>query len=309
MLGGASMTGGDMPPDLQQKARAVCMYFEQGVQAEVQKRNLIQAIFPAIFPCNILCVADRQNLHVVFTNVNAGALPAQHWLDRRNDGPFPSGEVVKAAVLQNGFVNPSNFGIALAGLEWPEEKQRELLNQLALGYVERMITLATRPQAISGYEGLQPHLDAFSADHPDFGRNVFIAMRFRPAKQFAEIHAAIKTGLAKYGLKGMRSDDKVYPPDSDLWNNICVYMMGCKFGVCVFEEIDEREFNPNVPLEYGFMRAMNRQVLLLKDLRMPKMPSDMTGKLYRHFDTYNIAATIQEQISQWAERDLGLKPI
>src|ERR1035441_5241180 len=154
MLRGASMTVGDMPQDVRQKARAVCTYFEQGVQAEVQKRSLIQAIFPALFPCNILCVADRQNLHVVFTNVNTGGVPTQQWLDRRNDGPFPSGEVVKAAVLQNGFVNPGNFGIALAALEWPEEKQRELLNQLARGYVERMIKLATRPQAIVGYEGL-----------------------------------------------------------------------------------------------------------------------------------------------------------
>ena len=31
------------------------------------------------------------------------------------------------------------------------------------------------------------------------------------------------------------------------------------------------------------MRAMNRHVLLLKDIRMPKMPSDMTGKLHRSF--------------------------
>jgi hypothetical protein len=108
-------------------------------------------------------------------------------------------------------------------------------------------------------------------------------------------------------LKGLRVDDKTYPPDGDLWNNICVYMMGCRFGVCVFEEIDEREFNPNVPLEFGFMRAMNRQVLLMKDMRMPKLPSDMTGKLYRQFNTYEITSTIHEQISQWAERDLGLK--
>ena len=86
-------------------------------------------------------------------------------------------------------------------------------------------------------------------------------------------------------------------------------MMGCGYGVCIFEEIDEREFNPNVPLEYGFMRAMNRHVLLLKDIRMPKLPTDMTGKLYRNFDTYNITLTIREQISQWAERDLGLKAI
>jgi hypothetical protein len=39
------------------------------------------------------------------------------------------------------------------------------------------------------------------------------------------------------------------------------------------------------------------------------MPSDITGKLYRSFDAYNITVTIHEQISQWAERDLGLKPV
>jgi hypothetical protein len=57
------------------------------------------------------------------------------------------------------------------------------------------------------------------------------------------------------------------------------------------------------------MRAMNRQVLLLKDMRMPRLPSDMTGKLYRQFNTYEITSTIHEQISQWAETDLGLKSL
>jgi hypothetical protein len=309
MLGGGSLAGGDMPQDLQRKATAVCTYFEQGVNSEVQNRQFIPAIFSALFPCNILCIADKQTLHVVFNNVNTGGLPTESWLDRRNQGPFSSSEVVNAAVQQSGFVNPYHFQVALDVLDLPEEQQRQLLNDLALHYVGGMVKLATRPQAISGYQGLQPHLDAFSIDHPEFDKNVFIAMRFRTGKQFLEIHEAVKSGLAKYGLKALRSDDKVYPPDGDLWSNICVYMMGCKFGVCVFEEIDEREFNPNVPLEYGFMRAMNRRVLLLKDIRMPKMPSDITGKLYRDFDTYNITHTVDERISQWAERDLGLKAI
>jgi hypothetical protein len=167
-----------------------------------------------------------------------------------------------------------------------------------------------RPFAsLPGHEHLQPLLDAFEHDHPDVDNNVFIAMRFRSGPQFEEIHQAIKTGLAVYGLKGLRADDKTYPPDGDLWANISVYLIGCKFGVCVFEEIDEREFNPNVPLEYGFMRAINRQVLLLKDKRMPRLPTDMTGKIYRTFDSYQITSTIHEQIRSWAERDLDLKPI
>ena len=206
----------------------------------------------------------------------------------------------RSAVSELGFSNPTLLYFEASVLEASDVVREHVIDRVARQHVEELFKAATRPRAIFGYEGLQPLLDRFSEDHPEFGKNVFLAMRFRSTKQFLEIHEAVKSGLARHGLKGFRSDDKTYPPDGDLWNNICVYMMGSKFGVCIFVEIDDREFNPNVPLEYGFMRAMNRQVLLLKDIRMPKMPSDMTGKLYRNFDTYNITLTIHEQISQWA---------
>lgn len=83
-------------------------------------------------------------------------------------------------------------------------------------------------------------------------------------------------------------------------------MLACKYAVCVFEEIDEREFNLNVPLEYGFMRALNRQVLLLKDQRMPRLPADMTGKVYHPLDSYNTSETIGREINKWVEKDLGI---
>ena len=104
-----------------------------------------------------------------------------------------------------------------------------------------------RIKAAAGYEGLRPFLTAFVADHPEVDKNVFIAMRFRDGEQFGEIHQSIKTALGKYGLRGLRADDRVYPVDGDLWSNVCVYMLACKYAVCVFEEIEDREFNPNVP--------------------------------------------------------------
>src|SRR5258708_23785950 len=127
-----------MAKELQEKARAVCSFFEEGAQVEAQKRGLTNEIFPALFPCNIFCTADRLNLHVIFANVNSGGLPVQHWFDQRNEGPFSSEEVVKTPVQRYGFVKPFNFGIALAALESSEEKQREHLNRLARKYVETM---------------------------------------------------------------------------------------------------------------------------------------------------------------------------
>lgn len=54
------------------------------------------------------------------------------------------------------------------------------------------------------------------------------------------------------------------------------------------------------------MRALNRQVLLLKDQRMPRLPADMTGKVYHPLDSYNISETIGREINKWVEKDLGI---
>lgn len=105
-----------------------------------------------------------------------------------------------------------------------------------------------------------------------------------------------------------RADTKVYPKDDDLWTNVCAYMMGCKYGICVFEQIDARDFNPNVQIEYGFLRAADRRVLLLKDSRQPTMPSDIVGKVYRAFDSYRISDSIASQVRKWVESDLELRP-
>ena len=91
--------------------------------------------------------------------------------------------------------------------------------------------MLTRPQVLAGYEGLQNLLDRFTDDHPAFEKNVFVAMRFRSAPHFAQVYSAITEGLATFGLKAHRADDRVYPLDGDLWNNVCVYMMGCKYGL------------------------------------------------------------------------------
>lgn len=52
-----------------------------------------------------------------------------------------------------------------------------------------------------------------------------------------------------------------------------------------------------------------RGILLLKDQHMLRLPSDMTGKIYRLFDSYHITETIQRQILEWVERDLCIRPV
>ena len=72
----------------------------------------------------------------------------------------------------------------------------------------------------------------------DRDKNVFLMMRFRGGPQYEEIHQALRIAMARYGLTVVRADDKDYT--GDLWENVCVYMLGSRFGVAVFEEIDLR---------------------------------------------------------------------
>lgn len=92
----------------------------------------------------------------------------------------------------------------------------------------------------------------------------------------------------------------------DLWANVRVYMHACAYGVVIFEEIEQRSFNPSVALELGYMYALRRNVLLLKDGRMPQLPTDVIGKIYRSFDSYRIAETVGGQMRQWLENDMRL---
>lgn len=129
---------------------------------------------------------------------------------------------------------------------------------------------------------LEPYLRNFLDDHPEPGRNVFIMMRFSVTDQMKQIHDAIVTGLAEHGMNAVRADDRDYT--GDLWSNIEVYLTGCQYGIAVFENIDQRDYNPNVSLELGYLMGRAKRTLLLKEKRLPNMPSDVVHRLYKEFD-------------------------
>jgi nucleoside 2-deoxyribosyltransferase len=102
----------------------------------------------------------------------------------------------------------------------------------------------------------------------------------------------------------VRADDRDYT--GDLWSNVELCMRCCQLGVAVFEDIDERDFNPNISLEVGYMMALRRRVMLLKERRLTALPADVVHKLYRPFDMFHIEATVSAEFSRWVKNDLRL---
>jgi len=158
---------------------------------------------------------------------------------------------------------------------------------------------------LTGITHLEPALRTFLADHPNPERNVFIMMRFIKTSQFKAIHKTIVDTLGERGLHGIRADDRAY--HGDLWTNVEVYLTCCHLGIAVFEDLEERDHNPNIAIELGYMRAKQRRTLILKERTLPAVPTDVIGALYKPFDKFNIAETIRAEVTRWIEVDLGIK--
>lgn len=141
------------------------------------------------------------------------------------------------------------------------------------------------------------------ADFPNPYSNVFLMMRFRTTKQHQNINDTISAILKEYSLNLIRADSKQYY--DELWTNVKSCMDASSYGIAVFEQIDERDINPNVSLELGYMLGRGRRCLLLKEKRMPILQSDLCGHLYRQFDSYYIEDTVRSEVYKWL-KDLGI---
>ncbi len=122
-------------------------------------------------------------------------------------------------------------------------------------------------------------------------------MSFGETKAHEEIFQAISETLTKYNINALRADGKEY--HEDLFPNVLTYIYGSKFGIAVFERLEEENFNPNVSLEVGYMRALKKPICLLKDKTLKTLQTDLVGKLYRTFDPQSPKDSIPKKLEEW----------
>lgn len=194
---------------------------------------------------------------------------------------------------------------------WPDEFKNLWNIQIELivnqqFYYKRGVNIMSDYYLPPGYEFLKEECTNFLKDNPDYNKNIFIMTRFVPGNRLLErLDNELTKVLKSHDLNPVRADNKMYMRDRNLWNNVCVYMLCCKFGIAILEDRIADEFNPNVALEYGFMRALNKQTLLLSDSGFRNLRADIIGTLRENFDITDIENTIGAPIERWIKELKG----
>jgi len=140
-------------------------------------------------------------------------------------------------------------------------------------------------------------LQLFHKDHRESDNCAFLMMKYQNTPIHKKVIQAVKDTCKLFNIKVLRADDKEYA--SELFNNIRTYMHGCRFGIAIFERINEDDINPNVSLEVGYMLALNKPVCLLKDKTLKYLTTDLIGRIYREFNPQNAENEIPKVLKKW----------
>jgi hypothetical protein len=134
-------------------------------------------------------------------------------------------------------------------------------------------------------------LDDFFTHH-SYEKSVFIMTKYpeNPPKsaldtQLQAVIDLVKDAVTTQGYTPLLASEKRYHPE--LFRNIEVYLLGCSKAIAIVESKHTNELNPNVTMEWGWLRASDRQVLYLVERGFDKARADIGGLIEDYFDWNN----------------------
>ena len=121
-----------------------------------------------------------------------------------------------------------------------------------------------------------------------YEKSVFIMTKY-PAKpptpvdlQLQKVIDAVTSAVTNRGYIPHLASNKKYHPE--LFRNIEVYMLGCSRAIAIVESKHTAELNPNVAMEWGWLRSTEREVLFLVEKDFDRERADISGLIKDEFD-------------------------
>jgi hypothetical protein len=149
----------------------------------------------------------------------------------------------------------------------------------------------------------QPYLTPFHTVS-DFEKSVFVMTKYPDANSQEAIDLQLKAvietvcqSVRDCGYKPRLAIDKRYQPG--LWDNVELYLLGSRRGIAIVEDKYLPELNPNVAMEWGWMRGMGRDVLYLVEKGFRRARADWGGLIQDEFDWANPGPAIKAAVEAW----------
>lgn len=183
-------------------------------------------------------------------------------------------------VSRQALISLYNNALMLLAQSLPESSVQTIFTQHNQ-VIQLMLSLAEdREKSEREAAALRSERDELSAGSShDSGQDAyvscFVAMPFKDPRAI-EIYEAIRSVLEDqpYFWRVVRADDNVEFPE--LWSNLKAKLLRAHFYVAILTG----DVNPNVMIEIGRMVALERSLLILRDVTAPDPPENLKGLLY-----------------------------
>jgi hypothetical protein len=139
-------------------------------------------------------------------------------------------------------------------------------------------------------------------DNKPFEKSVFIMTKFPEgdtalAQELRRVITAVQTAIQGCNYIPRIASDFNYHPI--LWDNVELYLLGCGSGVAIVESKYRPELNPNVAMEWGWMRGMGKNVLYLLEESFSQQRADWSGLSEERFPWVSPEDAIKKAIEKW----------
>jgi hypothetical protein len=146
-------------------------------------------------------------------------------------------------------------------------------------------------------------LEAFHGE-ADYENSVFIMTKYPEASTDSDIALsrvidAVSDSIRSCGFYPRLASDKNY--HALLWDNVELYLLGCGRGVAIVEDRYKPELNPNIAMEWGWMRGMGKEVLFLVENGFKHLRADWSGLVKHHFFWDKPDEDIKHAIEGWLQ--------
>ena len=191
-----------------------------------------------------------------------------------------------------------------------EEDREELQREFAAEEQKwrgRMLEVLTRyDEHPERFQAFFPKLEAFWRGAPGgaarFEGSVFVMTKF-PINGEPEAAALAAVVAAVQGCVRARGYCPRIASEGDhhewLWGNVETFLLGCAQGIAIVEDRYRPELNPNVAMEWGWMRGMGRRVLFLRERGFRNDRADWEGLIRYDFDWDRPGRGLQEAIDKF----------